>query len=81
MGKIVENEDPYYHIGIHAWHRGGGGSGKGYTSMDESSASSYYQEMLDSSSVIRAEMVLHRYVDDECTDSVAIKEWKEDDQG
>ncbi len=77
----MTDEDPYYHIGVHAWHQDGGGSGKGYFSTDESSASSFYQEMLDSSSVIAAEMVLHRYVDNDCTDSVVLKEWKENDQG
>jgi hypothetical protein len=72
----MTDEDPYYHIGIHSEYPSGGGTGKGYSTMDESSASSYYHEQIDASGVVRVEMVLYRYLDDKLTDSVMVQEWK-----
>ena len=75
----MTDEDPFYYIGIHAEHRDGCASGMGYSTMDESSASSFFQEMADASSVVSVEMVLRRYIDDELTDEVLIKGWEEND--
>ena len=72
----MKDEDSYYRIGIHSEYQLGGGSGQGYSSIDESSASSYYHEQIDASGVIRVEMILYRYADDKLTERVLVKEWK-----
>ena len=72
----MKDEDPYYHIGVHSEHQLGGGNIQSYSSMDESSASSYYHEQIDASSVVSVEMILYRYVDDKLMECLTIEEWK-----
>jgi len=72
----MKEEDPYYNIGVHSEHQLGGGDVQGYSSMDESSASSYYHEQIDASGIIGVEMILYRYVDDKLTETVVVEKWK-----
>lgn len=73
----------YWRLAVHYETVDGGGGGKGYESMDESSASSFYHEMINASGVVEVSMYLRRYICEDVQidfdDELLVRQWKQSD--